>query len=346
MKPYESLLLWYQKSKRDLPFRKKKHFYPIWVSEVMLQQTRVAAMLPLFEAFLEQFPSVFDLAKAPEEKVLAAWKGLGYYSRARNLKKAALYLVQNYAGNFPRTLEEALAVPGIGPYTGRAVLSIAFNLPYAVLDGNVKRVLSRVYGYTEDISTPQANLDLQTLADQFLHPSLPGDHNQAMMELGASLCAPKQPKCLLCPLVSFCLAYQKQLTDQIPKKAEKRTPVEVFGKLFLLWDSGKIFLVQDTQARFFAKFPHLPLVWTPPLPWEEKSDLFPFLEILGKISNPSSIGRFRHSITHHKLEFELYLLKPPFPTLPSSGFWVEERKVEEVFPSSIVTKALDLFRKL
>ena len=190
------LLSWFQTFQRELPWRKNRDPYRIWISEVMLQQTRVAAVIPYYERFLARFPDVESLASAPQEEVLRLWSGLGYYSRARNLQHAAQQIVARHQGKFPRQREELLALAGIGEYTAAAILSIAFDEKHAVLDGNVARVVSRLEAIRGDLREPKRWNKLQASADRLLARESSGDWNQAMMELGATLCTPRSPQCL------------------------------------------------------------------------------------------------------------------------------------------------------
>ncbi|HXR32744.1 MAG TPA: A/G-specific adenine glycosylase [Verrucomicrobiae bacterium] len=223
----KNLLAWFSQSQRDLPWRHSKDPYRIWLSEIMLQQTRVAAAMPYYERFLERFPDVVALAEAPQEEVLRHWSGLGYYSRARNLHKAAQQIVALHKGVFPATEVEALALPGIGKYTGAAILSIAYGQKLAVLDGNVARVLARLQAIRGDLRAGKRWQELQKSAEALLSPGAPGDWNQAMMELGAILCTPKSPQCLLCPVNEFCQARKLGLADAIPEKRKQRAKVEL-----------------------------------------------------------------------------------------------------------------------
>ena len=210
-----------------MPWRRTKDPYRIWLSEIMLQQTRVAAAIPYYERFLERFPDVQALASAPEEEVLRLWSGLGYYSRARNLRKAARQIVERHGGKFPTELRDVLALPGIGNYTAGAVLSIAFEEKLAVLDGNVARVVSRLGAIRGEIRAPRVWKELQKAAEELLDREAPGDWNQAMMELGATLCSPKSPQCLLCPVSRFCEARKKGIAESLPQKRKERAAVEV-----------------------------------------------------------------------------------------------------------------------
>jgi len=223
----KQLLGWFRQFQRDLPWRRTKDPYCVWLSEIMLQQTRVAAVIPYYERFLQRFPDIHALARALQEEVLRFWSGLGYYSRARNLQKAAQHIVAKHGGKFPTRLEDALALPGIGNYTAAAVLSIAYGEKYAVLDGNVARVLARLGAIQGDIREPQRWQQLQETADGFLDPKSPGDWNQAIMELGATLCTPKSPQCLLCPVAQFCEGRKQGVAESLPEKREQRATVQI-----------------------------------------------------------------------------------------------------------------------
>jgi A/G-specific adenine glycosylase len=223
----KQLLGWFRQFQRDLPWRRTKDPYRIWLSEIMLQQTRVATAIPYYERFLQRFPNVHALAAAPQEEVLRLWSGLGYYSRARNLQKAAQQIVTKHAGQFPTRLEDALALPGIGNYTAAAILSIAFGEKQAVLDGNVARVLARIGAIHGDLRKSKRWQELQKIADRLLESKSPGDWNQAMMELGATRCTPKSPQCLLCPVAQFCEGRKLGIAESLPEKRKKRATVEV-----------------------------------------------------------------------------------------------------------------------
>jgi A/G-specific adenine glycosylase len=223
----KQLLAWFRQFQRDLPWRRTKDPYRIWVSEIMLQQTRVAAVIPYYDRFLARFPDVRALAEAPQEEVLRLWSGLGYYSRARNLQKAAQQIVALHAGEFPQDEESVLALPGIGRYTGAAILSIAFGAKHAVLDGNVARVLARLGTIRGDLRESRRWQSLQETAGELLDPKSPGDWNQTMMELGATLCTPRAPQCLLCPVAKFCRARQLGDPESFPEKQNKREAVQV-----------------------------------------------------------------------------------------------------------------------
>lgn len=232
----KQLLGWFRRYERDLPWRRTKDPYRIWLSEIMLQQTRVAAVIPYYERFLERFPNIHALAAAPQEEVLRLWSGLGYYSRARNLQRAAQEIIAKHGGIFPCSEKEALALPGIGRYTAAAILSIAYGAKHAVLDGNVARVLARLFAVRGDLRDARRWQSLQRSADALLAPQSPSDWNQAMMELGATLCTPKSPQCLLCPVTQFCQARKLGLADSLPAPRKKRTTENIVLAAAVLLD--------------------------------------------------------------------------------------------------------------
>lgn len=217
----EKLIAWYKKHKRDLPWRNTKDPYKIWLSEIILQQTQVIQGLNYYIKFTETFPTIIDLANAPEDKVMRLWQGLGYYSRARNLHTAAKTVKTNYKGKFPNSFESIKTLKGVGDYTAAAISSFAFNLPHAVVDGNVYRVLSRLFNISTPINSTQGKKEFQLLADELLNHKHPGLHNSAMMEFGALWCKPQNPKCEECPLQEHCLAYEKNTVTSLPLKDKK-----------------------------------------------------------------------------------------------------------------------------
>ncbi|MBZ5526490.1 MAG: A/G-specific adenine glycosylase [Acidobacteriia bacterium] len=243
------LLGWFHRHQRDMPWRRTRDPYCIWLSEIMLQQTRVAAAIPYYERFLETFPSVRALAGAEEEDVLRLWAGLGYYSRARNLQRAAREIVERHGGEFPRDFAAALALPGIGNYTAAAILSIAHGAPHAVLDGNVARVIARLEAIRGDLREGSRWRALQTSAGRLLDISHAGDWNQAMMELGATVCTPRAPNCAVCPVAESCRARKLGLTETLPEKRRKRAPEKVHLAVAVFLDpAGKTILFPPAKA--------------------------------------------------------------------------------------------------
>jgi len=240
------LLAWFTVNQRDLPWRGTRDAYRIWLSEIMLQQTRVAAVVPYYRRFLARFPSVRVLARARVEEVLRRWAGLGYYSRARSLHRAAKEIVKRHGGKFPLDPVAALALPGIGRYTAAAVLSIAHGVPLAVLDGNVARVLARLGAIRGDLRTQKRWRQLEGAAQELLAPKTPRDWNQAMMELGATVCTPKSPRCSECPVAKWCRARALGIVEQVPVARNKRTPVKITLAAAVLLDArGRTLLVRQ-----------------------------------------------------------------------------------------------------
>jgi A/G-specific adenine glycosylase len=244
-----TLLRWFRAHQRDLPWRSSRDPYRIWIAEVMLQQTRIAAVTPYYERFLDRFPDAKSLARAPQTEVLKLWSGLGYYSRARNLHAAAKEIVAHHNGKFPREFDAALALPGIGPYTAAAVLSIAYDVPLAVLDGNVARVLARSHVIRGDLRSPKTWRHLTEIANHLLAKNSASDWNQSLMELGEVICTPQSPRCAICPIARWCRAYAEDLVNEIPAPRRKRAPVHMkIAAAILLDPRGRTLLVKDPGA--------------------------------------------------------------------------------------------------
>nr|WP_321221741.1 A/G-specific adenine glycosylase [uncultured Psychroserpens sp.] len=243
MKFTEILTRWYSVNKRDLPWRLTKNPYHIWLSEIIMQQTQIKQGLPYYEAFVTNFPSVFDLANANEQDILKLWQGLGYYSRARNLHASAKYIVNDLNGEFPSTYKTLLKLKGVGDYTASAISSICFKEPHAVVDGNVYRVLARYFGISTPINTTLGIKEFKVLATKLLDTKNPGDYNEAIMEFGAIQCKPKNPDCALCPLNNSCVALQRDKVDNLPVKIKK---TKVSNKYF----NFLVIISQDKQTVF------------------------------------------------------------------------------------------------
>ncbi|MFH1513561.1 MAG: A/G-specific adenine glycosylase, partial [Bacillota bacterium] len=242
-----ALIHWYEKAKRDLPWRRTRDPYAVWISEIMLQQTRVEAVIGYYNRFLLPFPTVHALADAPEEAVLKAWEGLGYYSRARNMHKAAKIVSGSMHGAFPNTSEKIRKLPGIGNYTAGAIASIAFGEAVPAVDGNVKRVASRLFGIRENIDRPSVIRDIRAALTQAIPEGQASAFNQALMELGATVCIPRAPRCKACPVRHFCDARAAGDADSLPVIEPKKPPVTVnvavclltYGKAILLFKRGE-----------------------------------------------------------------------------------------------------------
>lgn len=315
-----SLLNWYGKSARSLPWRRTHDPYRIWVSEIMLQQTRVAAVLPYYKQFLARFPDVKSLAEAPEAGVLAAWSGLGYYTRARNLRKAARQIVGQ--GGFPRDYDAIRALAGVGDYTAAAIASIAFGLAHAVVDGNVLRVLSRVVNDPGDISSVSTRKRLREVAEIFLDRKRPGDFNQAVMDLGATVCLPATPDCAKCPLKRHCEAHRLGLQQELPVKAARAAVREVPLTLLVIEREGKIlfYLREAPPMRGFWELPEA--LQLPPAERE------------------GTPRRFRHSIMNHN--YVVTAQRAALARAPKGFRWLSARERETLPLSTMSIKALKL----
>jgi len=287
------LQLWYDKNHRDLPWRNTSNPYFIWLSEVILQQTRVQQGLSYYFKFVSHYPTVQDLAAADEQEVLNLWQGLGYYSRARNMHKTARYIVAHFKGEFPHTYEDLLSLPGVGNYTAAAIGSFAYDLPLAVVDGNVYRVLSRFFNLDEFIDTGKGQKSFQKLADEVLDKDRPALHNQAIMELGALVCTPKNPSCDNCPLQISCEAKQKNTWSDLPKKKGKiKVKHRVFHYFVVIQDDALV-LQQRGDKDIWANMYEFPL-------FEGESLPGPLLEGITMVKTVT------HKLTHQHLEVHFY----------------------------------------
>lgn len=275
----QKLLMWYDENKRDLPWRRSNNPYHIWISEIMLQQTRVDTVIPYYERFLDWFPTVKDLAIAPEERLLKAWEGLGYYSRVRNMQEAAQQIVAEFEGEFPHTYEGIFSLKGIGPYTAGAIASIAFGLPEPAVDGNVMRVLSRLFEVNLDIGIPANRKVFQTMMEMLIDPERPGDFNQALMDLGSDIEAPVNPRPEDSPVKEFSAAYLHGTMDKYPIKAPKKKPVPVYLYGLIIQDAqGQFLLEKNETSGLLAGFWHFPLIEVGEFPDDEQLSLFEIAE--------------------------------------------------------------------
>ena len=257
----QKLLAWYDENKRDLPWRRSKNPYHIWVSEIMLQQTRVDTVIPYYERFLESFPTVETLANAPEECLLKAWEGLGYYSRVRNMQTAAQQIMNEFNGEFPSTYEGISSLKGIGPYTAGAISSIAFNLPQPAVDGNVMRVLARLFEVNHDIGNPSNRKIFQAMMEILIDPDRPGDFNQALMDLGSDIEAPVNPRPQDSPVKDFSAAFLHETMDRYPIKAQKKKPIPIYlNALVVSNEKGQFLLEKNESEKLLAGFWHFPLI--------------------------------------------------------------------------------------
>jgi A/G-specific adenine glycosylase len=314
-------MAWYTAARRDLPWRRSRDPYVIWVSEVMLQQTQVKTVTPYFERFIERFPSIDRLASADLSAVLKTWEGLGYYSRARNLHRAAQMVSDGCKGRLPDDWDALRALPGIGDYIAAAVLSIAFGQPYAVVDGNVKRVLARLWCLNTPVNQSGGHRIYGGLAQQLLATRSPGDSNQAMMELGALVCTPRQPACNLCPLTDYCRAFQKGATARYPCKVTKAAVPVHYAVAGVLFKNQHILILQRPAQGLLGglwEFPNGPV---PALDSASgpASDLVsgPAADLAGHIKAQVNLDvdvgpqvtLVRHTYSHFKLRLAVYLCR-------------------------------------
>ena len=278
----QKLLTWYDANKRDLPWRRSKNPYHIWVSEIMLQQTRVDTVIPYYERFIDWFPTVESLANAPEERLLKAWEGLGYYSRVRNMQKAAQQIMNEFEGKFPSTYEGISSLKGIGPYTAGAISSIAFNLPQPAVDGNVMRVLARLFEVNHDIGNPSNRKIFQAMMEVLIDPDRPGDFNQALMDLGSDIEAPVNPRPEESPVKEFSAAYQHGTMERYPIKAPKKKPIPIYLKALVVQNSqGQFLLEKNESEKLLAGFWHFPLIEV-----DEFSDQTQDLDLFSQVAEP------------------------------------------------------------
>lgn len=308
----DKLILWYQVNKRDLPWRDVSDTYLIWISEIILQQTRVKQGLDYYIRFIEKFPNIKILAEANEDEVLKYWQGLGYYTRARNLHKAAGQIMDIYNGAFPTEFDKILALTGIGDYTAAAIISFAFNQPFAVVDGNVNRVLSRLFAIETPIDSNLGKKEFMQLAQSLLSKSYPALHNQAIMEFGALQCIPSSPDCLNCPLNSHCSAFELKIVSELPVKSQKTKVSNRFFNYLLINHEDKIFLQKRVAKDVWQNLYEFPLI--------ESDHLFNLLELLEnevyknllkdihevnivKISNP-----MKHILSHRVIYAQCFTL--------------------------------------
>ena len=305
----ETILHWYADNGRDLPWRRTRDPYAVWLSEIILQQTRVTQGWAYWERFMDRFPTVDDLAAAPEDEVMRLWQGLGYYSRARNLHTAAKQIVA--MGGFPDTLEGIRSLKGVGDYTAAAIGSIAFDLPAAVVDGNVYRVLARYFGIATPVGTTEAKKEFTALANRLLPTDAPAAFNQGMMDFGATCCTPVNPACLTCPLQPSCQAFRDGRIDLLPVKKEAAKPVERHLTYVFVRVDGFVAIHRRGSGDIWQG------LWEPWLTDEVPADARLLVE------------GFKHQLTHRTLFADFYLWEPSArPALPEGYRWIEEAELD------------------
>ena len=305
------LVNWYQVNKRNLPWRNTVNAYYIWLSEIILQQTRVVQGAPYYLAFVKAYPEIEDLANAPEDDVLKLWHGLGYYSRARNLHFTAKEIVANYDGEFPNNYQDILKLKGVGPYTAAAITSFAFDLPYAVVDGNVIRVLSRIFGVDTPYDTTIGKKQFQELAQELLIKESPLVYNQAIMEFGAMQCKPKSPDCSVCPMQDFCKAHNNNTIAKLPIKSKKIKVKNRFLHFLIVEKKGKVYLGKRKFGIWQGLYEFPFLEFSDRVNEKELILLEDWIDIFAdkKVEIQSVSVEFIHVLSHQKLYAKFWKVK-------------------------------------
>lgn len=325
------LLDWYHDSRRTLPWREDPTPYHVWVSEIMLQQTRVAAVLDYYARFMAALPTVEALAGAEEDLLLKLWQGLGYYNRARNLQKAAKVIVERYKGQFPDTYEAILELPGVGEYTAGAIASIAFGQAVPAVDGNVLRVLTRLTGDEGDITRPDTKRRIRALIQDTMPRALAGSYNQALMELGALVCLPNgSPDCARCPVRDLCAACQEGRTAQLPVKTPKAPRRAESRRVYLILEGGRVALRRRAERGLLAR------LWEFP---NELTDRAP--DWAAGLTLREEGPKGKHIFTHREWHMESGFYTAPSPALPEGWVWASAEELETVYA---VPGAFDAFR--
>ena len=319
----QTILSWYDQGHRDLPWRRTQDPYRIWISEIMLQQTRAETVVSYYERFLARYPTVQDLASAPEEELLKAWEGLGYYSRARSLQKAAKEIVARYGGQLPADLEKLRALPGIGDYTAGAIASIAFGIPAAAVDGNVERVLCRWDAITDEVGTPAVRRQIAARAQALVPRDRPGAFANAMMEMGATMCTPKNPKCLLCPVREGCMGFAQGIAQELPHKAKKKAQRVENRAVLLVFCENRVLIVKRQEKLLGGLF-----VFPDVLEESAPARLCQALQALGiRAAYDEKLGHARHVFTHLIWEMDVHAVVADEMTQVPGGQWVSRQEL-------------------
>ncbi|MBI1287442.1 MAG: A/G-specific adenine glycosylase [Flavobacteriales bacterium] len=305
--PNTQLLDWYHRVKRDLPWRETSDPYRIWLSEIILQQTRVDQGLPYYERFVTNFPSVKNLAEAPEDDVMKLWEGLGYYSRARNLHFTAKYIHCELEDEFPNTHEGLLQLKGVGPYTAAAIGSIAFNLPVAAVDGNVYRVMARYFGISESIDETSTQKEIDRVANAVIPTGKSGDHNQAVMELGATVCTPVNPLCEECPLKFGCMAFEKNLQTELPVRSKKTKVRDRFFYYMVRWNGDAFEITKRGAGDIWQGLYEFPLLEADKRLKDEA--IIQQLNLKKDETIVSISEEFKHILSHQRIFAKFILVK-------------------------------------
>lgn len=318
----ERILTWYAQHKRALPWRETKNPYVIWLSEIILQQTRVEQGMPYFFKFLENYPNVTKFAEAEEPEILRLWQGLGYYSRARNMHKASKQVLDRHKGEFPTDYQSLLALPGVGEYTAAAISSFSSNQGYAVLDGNVFRVLSRYFGIDEPINSSSGKKLFSKLAQEMLDQDHPGEYNQAIMDFGALQCKPKSPNCEECVLRLDCKAYEVGLVDKLPVKLKGKKSRDRYFHYFIIEKEGSILMSQRSEGDVWANLFEFPMIESDrELNVAELVQLEEYRINFGENVPKMVKGQVKHILSHQNIFARFYNLDMDNGELAKKSFW-------------------------
>lgn len=333
-KDVKALVRWYEDSGRRLPWRDTGDPYLIWISEIILQQTRVIQGTPYYNRFVARFPDVYSLAQAPLDDVLKHWEGLGYYARARNLHKAARIILNAYKGQFPEDVELLQKLPGIGPYTARAIASFAFHLPCAVLDGNVFRILSRYYGDDTCIDLPSARAHYQKLADKMMGAHASSGFNQAVMDLGAMVCKPKHPNCSICPLSSGCVAFHTKAWAELPmRKPKQKRPVRQVNVLVLQHKDSSFWIHKRAAEGLWGGLFEFPWFYA------EHESPIPTELLKGEV-----IGTVHHVFTHFEMNIQVFRYFVPNRFIYPDGVRIFRADIEKYAFTKAAHKVFKVFQ--
>ena len=320
----QSVLAWYDEGHRSLPWRLTRDPYKIWVSEIMLQQTRAETVVSYYDRFLSRFPTVQALAEAPQEELLKMWEGLGYYSRARSLQKAAQMIVAEFGGQLPADVLKLRSLPGVGDYTAGAIASIAFGIPAAAVDGNVERVICRYYAIEDTVGTPAVRRMITEKTQALVPADRPGAFANAMMEMGATMCTPKNPKCLLCPVRENCAGFAKGIAEQLPQKAKKKKQRVEERAVLLVMAEGHVLIVRREEKLLGGLY-----VFPDVLEGKEPAELCRQMDALGLCTAYDGLlGHAKHVFTHIIWEMDIHLLVAQSCADIPGGRWVTREELE------------------
>lgn len=328
----ETLLLWYHEHKRDLPWRGEKDPYKIWISEIILQQTRVIQGLNYYARFIDKFPTVKALANAPNEEVMRVWQGLGYYSRARNIHFAAKQIMTQFEGQFPINYDQIISLKGIGAYTAAAISAIAFDKPHFAIDGNVLRVLTRIYGIFDDVASTTAKNKIQQIGNQLIIGTPPADFTQALMEFGAIHCTPKNPNCGSCPFKNSCYAFINQAVDKLPVKINTVKVITRYLHFFIFTHQDQVIIEKREKNDIWRNLYQFPMIET------FTAESLPSKELLFHIGITEQhkalyISSQKHKLTHQLLIINFYNVQGPVIVLQNNQLWIHKNSLNEIaFP--------------